>query len=926
MARINQRSFAGGVISPNMLARYDDTKYQTGLAVCSNMICLPQGAVENRTGFTYVNRAKYQDKPTRLVAFLFSITQTMVLEFGHHYVRFHTEGRTLMRDGAPYEVATPYDADDLNELYFVQSADVMTITHQKYPPKELRRYSVYDWRMVDINFLPQLKTPTGVKAERTSTAEEDKNKDKYTWYYKVTALNADKTLESEASAPVSVVANLYQTGTVVKISWNAVEGAKFYRVYKAQGGLYGYIGDTTELSITDENIAPELDKTPPYFDEVFAAAGGISKVTVTNGGSGYVSYTNGIDDQHWDGRATLAREVVVGDKDLFSFKKVFDYKDKYRDRVPSWSNRVSKDYARPDEIKYPAYPTVQEIRKYIRVVDETNSGSGAEVEPILTYSRDQGTISYGGDAGDWAGWKSSTVSVAGFRVIKRGERYTKPYIEVLSWTGSRGRWLLHRYAVGLKSDTIRLTVSGGNGTGAELRPIVEDGHIKAVVIDRAGANYTNPKVSVAYANGGSGATFTAEALGRGEYPRCSGYFEQRRCFASTTLHPQHIWMTKTGTESNMTYSMPSQADDRISAQLASQENSPILHLIPLSRLIILTASSEWRTDTMNSDAITPESILVRRQSSVGASHVQPVVINTATIYCAGRGGHLREFTYSADAGGYVTGDISLRASHLFDGKTIREMAFAKAPKPILWCVSSSGALLGLTYVPEQQIGAWHEHRTDGAFESIATVAEGNEDILYAVIRREIGGQVVRFIERMSERDKGIFVDCAGTYSGALTKEVKGLTWLEGRRVSILADGAVLNQQVVTDGRITLDEGAYTVKVGLPYTSDMQTLPVAITTRTGTVAAQAIKKNVKEVSLRLYESSGVWVGPTFDDLVEAKQRTTEPMGIAPDKLTGVLAVKPKAMWTDDGQICVRQADPLPITVLGLAANIDIEGGE
>ena len=179
---------------------------------------------------------------------------------------------------------------------------------------------------------------------------------------------------------------------------------------------------------------------------------------------------------------------------------------------------------------------------------------------------------------------------------------------------------------------------------------------------------------------------------------------------------------------------------------------------------------------------------------------------------------------------------------------------------------------------------------------------------------------------MSERDKGIFVDCAGTYSGALTKEVKGLTWLEGRRVSIIADGAVLNQQVVTDGRITLDEGAYTVKVGLPYTSDMQTLPVAITTRTGTVAAQAIKKNVKEVSLRLYESSGVWVGPTFDDLVEAKQRTTEPMGTAPEKVTGVLAVKPKAMWTDDGQICVRQADPLPITVLGLAANIDIEGGE
>ncbi len=957
MARINQRSFAGGVISPNMLARYDDVKYQTGLAICKNMICLPQGALENRTGFTYVNRAKYPDKPTRLVTFSFSITQTMVLEFGHHYVRFHTEGRTLMRGNTPFEVATPYDADDLNELYFVQSADVMTITHQKYPPKELRRYSVYDWRLVDINFRPTLAVPAGVSAVRTSTAHEDKNADKYTWYYKVTALNGDKTLESEASSAVSCVANLYQTGTVVKISWNAVPGAKFYRVYKGQGGLFGYIGDTTELFITDENIAPELDKTPPYFDEVFRASNGISKVTVTNGGSGYTSYRDGIDDHHWTGRATEAwemrlKEGVKYDRYGVSAPNgpfaIFEKGRKVDSKVSAqiqWRNTNFEDGGTRD-LPYPDYPTLDEIRKCIRVVDENRIGSGAVVEPILAYSRERDHVSDGGDAGEWADYAHSVATLVGFRVLNRGEKYAKPYIEVMPATlqstkvhdggtafPTRYELIkrslfgeLYRYAVGLKSDTVRLTVSGGDGRGAELRPVVKNGRIESVVVERAGAGYTNPVVSVAYASGGSGAAFAAEALANGEYPRCSSYFEQRRCFASTTLHPQHIWMTKTGTESNMTYSMPSQADDRISAQLASQENSPILHLVPLSRLIILTASSEWRTDTMNSDAITPESISVRRQSSVGASPVAPVVINTTTIYCAGRGGHLREFTYSADAGGYVSGDISLRATHLFDGHTIREMAFVKAPMPILWCVSSSGALLGLTYVPEQQIGAWHEHRTDGAFESITAVAEGNEDILYAVVRREIGGQVVRFIERMSERNKEIFLDCAGTYSGALTKEVRGLSWLEGRRVSIVADGAVLNPQVVEDGRITLEEGAYTVKVGLPYTSDMQTLPVAITTRTGAVAAQAIKKNVKEVSLRLHDSSGVWVGPTFNDLVEAKQRTTEPMGAAPEKVTGVLAVKPKAMWTDDGQICIRQADPLPFTVLGIAANVDIEGGE
>jgi hypothetical protein len=48
----------------------------------------------------------------------------------------------------------------------------------------------------------------------------------------------------------------------------------------------------------------------------------------------------------------------------------------------------------------------------------------------------------------------------------------------------------------------------------------------------------------------------------------------------------------------------------------------------------------------------------------------------------------------------------------------------------------------MTYVPEQQVYAWHEHSTiNGAFESICVVGEGNDDILYAVVRRPISGQI-----------------------------------------------------------------------------------------------------------------------------------------------------------------------------------------
>ena len=79
------------------------------------------------------------------------------------------------------------------------------------------------------------------------------------------------------------------------------------------------------------------------------------------------------------------------------------------------------------------------------------------------------------------------------------------------------------------------------------------------------------------------------------------------------------------------------------------------------------------------------------------------------------------------------------------------MALSKSPIPIVWQVSSSGKLLGLTYVPEQQIGAWHQHDTDGTFESVACVSEGNDDVTYCVVKRTINGASKRYVERMGTR-------------------------------------------------------------------------------------------------------------------------------------------------------------------------------
>ena len=127
MAKVTQRSFAGGVMSEHMMARSDDIKYQTGLKRCENFIVRPQGPVENRTGFEYVASTKYNDRRSRLIKFEYSSDQTMMLEFGHEYIRFHSQSQTLTGDdGQPYEVVTPYKEADLFDVKYVQSSDVMT--------------------------------------------------------------------------------------------------------------------------------------------------------------------------------------------------------------------------------------------------------------------------------------------------------------------------------------------------------------------------------------------------------------------------------------------------------------------------------------------------------------------------------------------------------------------------------------------------------------------------------------------------------------------------------------------------------------------------------------------------------------------------------------------------------------------------------
>jgi hypothetical protein len=420
---------------------------------------------------------------------------------------------------------------------------------------------------------------------------------------------------------------------------------------------------------------------------------------------------------------------------------------------------------------------------------------------------------------------------------------------------------------------------------------------------------------------------TEPFTGAGDYPGTVSYFEQRRCFGATTNRPQTIWMTRAGTESDFSTSLPPRADDAITVTLAARQVNQVRHIVPLSDLIVLTSSGEWRVMPANDDVLTPANVTMRVQGAVGAADLQPILANNVLLYVQFQSARVWELAYSWEANTYRSNDVSILATHLFDGYTLLDWAYAATPHSISWAVRSDGALLGLTYLREQQVYAWHRHDTAGAFESVATIREGAEDALYAVVRRTVGGVERRYIERLHTRrfaqvEDAFFVDCGLTYVGEQpVTTISGLDHLEGEQVAILADGSVQPPQTVSGGAIELQHPARKVHVGLPITAQIQTLPWAWPVE---AYGQGTRKNVAAVILRVDRSRGIWAGPTLTQLTEVKQRTTENYGEPTRPTSDEVRLTVAPAWSNGGQLWVQQTDPLPLTITAMVPEIQTGG--
>ena len=478
-------------------------------------------------------------------------------------------------------------------------------------------------------------------------------------------------------------------------------------------------------------------------------------------------------------------------------------------------------------------------------------------------------------------------------------------------------------------------INGGAGfTSDDIGRLVhiKDGHFEITSI-------TSTTVVVGTVIVGLGISSTATedfALGAFSdttgYPTCVTFFEQRLVFAGTKSQPQTIFFSKSGDYENMDdgYHATVADDDAIVYTIASNQVNAIRFMTATRTLIIGTAGGEFTVSGGGTDiAITPTNILIKKQSNHGAANVDAIAAGNATLFLQRAKRKLRELAYNFDVDGYLAPDMTILAEHISEGG-ITQMAYQQEPNSILWCVRGDGQLIGFTYQRDQQVTAWHRHVFGGSFnsgqavcESVAVIpTDDSEYQVWVIIKRTIDGSTVRYVEYLNNFDfdetddtSFNFLDSQLAYDGSATTTITGLDHLEGEEVAVLADGATHPNKTVSSGSITLDRSSEKVKVGLPYTSLLQTMRLDAGSQDGT--SQGRTKRIFDVTIRMYESIGVEVGPDLNNMERIPFRSSaNPMDQGVSVFTGDKEVEFRGNYETDGFVYVRQTQPLPLTILSL----------
>lgn len=435
------------------------------------------------------------------------------------------------------------------------------------------------------------------------------------------------------------------------------------------------------------------------------------------------------------------------------------------------------------------------------------------------------------------------------------------------------------------------------------------------------------------------------------WPSVVTFHDDRLVWAASVRRPQTVWASKVGLYETYT---PGPEDDAALTFTINDDQVNAVRWLRSGRVLQCgTSSGPFVVRATNLDQpLTPSNLTARRATSAGCAADRALTLGSSTLYIDRFRRRIHDLGYSFEQDTFVSPEVTAVAEHLTEG--LEQLVWQSEPWRCLWAIRAGGELMGITYLREQQVIGFHRHVIGGAeagdrIVSIATITGGEADELWLAVQRTIEGTPRVYIEVMkrpyrtggfgtAQHDDGAwYLDSALLYSGPPATTISGLSHLEGRTVSVLANDGTHPSRTVVSGSITLERPASRVLVGLPYVSRIETLPISIGSDESNTTLSRQQRIVR-VAVYFHKTAGGAIGSgqsasgaALEAAFEHERRTTTSkrlvwrraqnlMDLPVYPFSGYKEVVLDAPWNEEATLLIEQTDPLPMTVLGVVATV------
>lgn len=369
--------------------------------------------------------------------------------------------------------------------------------------------------------------------------------------------------------------------------------------------------------------------------------------------------------------------------------------------------------------------------------------------------------------------------------------------------------------------------------------------------------------------------------------------------------------------------------------------------LSLKGLIVGAQGAEFTVRASSLDEVlTPTNFNCKASSTQGSGGVDAVKVDQSGCFVDRSGTNVYDLAFDLGSYDYQAKNMMELVPGL-GAPGITRMDVQRKPDTRIHCVRSDGTAIVAVLSKAEDVLAWVPIETDGAIEDVVILPAENgkkDDRVYYVVRRTINGSTVRYLEKWAQEE-----DCLGDrqwcyladafihYSGAATTNITGLDHLEGEQVVVWADGADVGtddserpwtqRYTVESGQITLQTAASEVVVGMGYTAQFKSSKLGLSLHG--VNPLNRHKTIPQLGLVLANThrKGLKLGPTLNDTgsmrmddMPAVEEGAEVTGEVRESYDQEMIAFP-GTWTTDARVCLQAQAPRPATVVAISVQLE-----